>query len=811
MTAFNYGRYVAAAIDSVLTQEYPPELLDLVVVDDESTDETPEVLEAAKARHGARLTAVRQANAGLARATATALSHARGELIAICDADDLWLPGKVAAQVELFRTNPEVSLAYADMLVIDPEGAVTSRSFFADQGIEPLRGHLLDRLVYKNFVTNSTLMFRAADLRPYPDRFPYADYWLSSNAAAAGITEVIEQPLASYRLHGSNMDFGATGDRYVQVLARELLARRLLISALIESLSPAGLVEIVNELIAKALWTGTLGTQTVEQILEISDADREEADRELARGVVELDADARLRAFARARALDPFNPAAAAAFQQQVASRASDAPVSVSPETAAGPTAVAVSLGTAAPPAVAVSVDPSRPRASVIIPAFNLARYLPMAIESALAQQPPGGAVEVIVVDDGSADETPEVVARYGDRIRSVRQENAGTMAAVSHGVSLARGEFLAQLDADDQWPPDRLARHISVLDANPQVGLVQSDMAVTDAEGRITHPSFFERERMITPNGRVLGNLLAGNFVSGGASTYRASLVPAIFPIEESAAYEDWWTACCIACVAEIQTVEGIANLYRFHGANDSLGRADQPVIQRRELNWRRWMFRHLLDDDTITVAQLDTALASFRFGLRAAALDRPGGARSLLEPDPLTAAADLLELPPVAAGGARSRALLRALAADPFDGAVLIDLELALMQEAQLPQPSPGPPLSVLASRQHLSVAWLDEVLANPELLRAYGQEADALDRTTLAILSGPNADYSRLVELVDSDPRLSDEDCEITLINAPVTPPATRLLAHRASSLLTAREPDPGYESLPLHPAVERAVSA
>ncbi len=120
---------------------------------------------------------------------------------------------------------------------------------------------------------------------------------------------------------------------------------------------------------------------------------------------------------------------------------------------------------------------------SVIIPTYNYGRYLGQAIQSALDQTFPP--YEVIVVDDGSTDETPQVLAAFGTRIRSVRQANAGVGAARNKGIAMARGEYIALLDSDDIWMPEKLELQMSRFAEDPSLGLVHCGAETFDESGR--------------------------------------------------------------------------------------------------------------------------------------------------------------------------------------------------------------------------------------------------------------------------------------------------------------------------------------
>lgn len=124
----------------------------------------------------------------------------------------------------------------------------------------------------------------------------------------------------------------------------------------------------------------------------------------------------------------------------------------------------------------------SAPRFSVVIPVHNGQAFVVRAIESVLAQTWP--AYEVIVVDDGSTDATAEVVLRFGDRVHYIRQDNAGVSAARNRGAEMATGDWLAFLDADDWYYPERLRLHAEWIAREPGLDFFTGDYDYVRADG---------------------------------------------------------------------------------------------------------------------------------------------------------------------------------------------------------------------------------------------------------------------------------------------------------------------------------------
>ena len=208
----------------------------------------------------------------------------------------------------------------------------------------------------------------------------------------------------------------------------------------------------------------------------------------------------------------------------------------------------------------------STPKVSVIIPNYNYGRYLRKTIDSVLAQSYPN--VEVVVVDDGSKDNSLEILREYEGKVLTIEQRNGGVSSARNSGVKNSDGEFVAFLDADDLWLPEKLEKQIAKFQANPEIGMVHCAMTYIDAEDRV------KNEIETGLDGWISEEFLRfeRSCVVGAGST---ALVPrAVF--DEVGGFDsrqttaaDWDFSYRIASKYEIGYVRESLVLYRLHGTN--------------------------------------------------------------------------------------------------------------------------------------------------------------------------------------------------------------------------------------------------
>jgi glycosyltransferase involved in cell wall biosynthesis len=645
--AYDYERYLPEALDGALAQRYPADRLEVLVVDDGSTDGTPELL----AGYGDRIRVIRQANAGLKAATARGLAAATGDLVAILDADDAWHRDKVRRQVDLLTARPELGLVFSDMETVDEQSRQIDSSYFGAHDMRPPRGRALGPFLAQSFAPASTIMLRRSLLGrvlPFAPEASCQDWWLALRVAETAELDWVPEALVRYRIHDGNMSAaGSEGEKWLATVREDTTFRRWMLSHLeLSGVSSEHLRAAWEKVEQHAVLVASRSGTTLQQELPVTPADRRAWRSRIASlGAARDRGDRRAAALSALAALtsDPFDPIARAAFSEATEERLPSAP----------------------------AIPPSRPRVSVILCAYNYERFLGQAIDSALAQDHPS--FEVIVVDDGSTDGTPDVIAGYGDAVRSIRRTNGGLNAATDTGIAAARGDYLTFLDADDTWPRGRLRRLADVLDARPDVGLVYGDMSIVDVGGRPAARSFRAAMGITPRSGRILGELLWGNVVSAGSMMVRAALKPLYHPIGEQAAHQDWWIACRVATQACILAIDDVVNRYRRHGDNMNLG-ADAPRtlgLLAKELRFRRWLLT-TTDPALVTVEQLVAALANFDATAEVLAHgDMPAAAAVLGSDRPAALAAmgsasSALDLQDLASAAVW---LVRAAAHDPVD----------------------------------------------------------------------------------------------------------------------------------------------
>ncbi|MDD5656803.1 MAG: glycosyltransferase [Elusimicrobia bacterium] len=207
-----------------------------------------------------------------------------------------------------------------------------------------------------------------------------------------------------------------------------------------------------------------------------------------------------------------------------------------------------------------------RPFLSVVIDNHNYGRFLREAVDGALAQDWPAAEREIIVVDDGSTDDSRAILASYGERIRPVLQARAGQAAAFNRGLAEARGEVVCLLDSDDVWRPGKLAR-VAAAFADPGIGFVEHRLQDVDAALRPLPQEF-----PIWPERYRIDDFLAGRteFTATSGMCFRRSSLQGVLPIPaELFYYLDEYLAIGVLFKAEGANLNEILGVHRVHGGN--------------------------------------------------------------------------------------------------------------------------------------------------------------------------------------------------------------------------------------------------
>lgn len=211
----------------------------------------------------------------------------------------------------------------------------------------------------------------------------------------------------------------------------------------------------------------------------------------------------------------------------------------------------------------------AKPLVTIVVNNYNYERYLRAAIDSALAQT--HSPLEVVVVDDGSSDRSPEIIATYGERIVPVLKANGGQGSAVNAGFAVSRGDIVFFLDADDTLDPDAVERVLPLFDAERRTALAMFRLRMVDGHGR---PTGHVRPRRpgVMPDGDLRDHVLRYRCFhwqpTSGLAFSRAAL-DAVLPVpeQEYRISADAYLAGLVPLVGPVRSTDAVCGAYRVHG----------------------------------------------------------------------------------------------------------------------------------------------------------------------------------------------------------------------------------------------------
>jgi len=212
------------------------------------------------------------------------------------------------------------------------------------------------------------------------------------------------------------------------------------------------------------------------------------------------------------------------------------------------------------------------PLVSVVIPTYNCEAYIGETIDSVLAQEFQN--IEIIVVDDGSTDQTPDIVRSYGPGVKLLSQENSGVCVARNRGLREAVGDYICFMDHDDYWYPWKISRQLEELGIHPEVGVAYSAFTLwmTDASGKFPRPGSLYNSSIADDidrsfSGWIYHLLLLDCWVLTSTAMFRAEVLRKCGAFDEMLPYsEDWDLWLRISREYQFLKLRRSTTLYRQH-----------------------------------------------------------------------------------------------------------------------------------------------------------------------------------------------------------------------------------------------------
>ena len=605
---YNYGRFLRETIDSALAQTHPH--IEVIVVDDGSTDDSRAII----ASYGGRVIPIFKENGGQASAFNAGFAASHGDVVFFLDSDDALFPSAVENAVALFNEAGVVKVHWP-LRVVDEHGKEQGRLMppgklpegdFRETvlrggptscGSSPTSGNAWSRKFLETVL-------------PMPEDVAYyktcADEFLYTLAPVFGRVRALPSAQGTYRIHGRNI---YSARPFAEKLQLELAGHDQQCAALSRVLKTAGfdvdvaawkrnswfhrLQQAAGEINALVpgdekfilVDDGTWGAPEVfpgNRALPFLERDGQSwgAPADDAAAMAELDRQRRAGvgfivfawpAFWWLDHYAEFHNRLDAEFACALKNERLVIYDLRKPRETSAPAALDL---WPFPAEAAFTPSPPPPLVSVIINNYNYARYLRETIDSALAQT--YGRVEVVVVDDGSTDDSRDVIASYGDRVIPVFKENGGQASAYNAGFPASHGEVICFLDSDDTLLPNAAATMVTLFNEGGAVK-VQWPMRIVDLNGKPSSaisttqplPAGDLRERVFRA-----GPVYDFNFHHGSA--YARPFVEKIFPMPEPPYRNgaDVYLIVLAPVFGRLRTAAEPLGDYRAHGANNYCGR---------------------------------------------------------------------------------------------------------------------------------------------------------------------------------------------------------------------------------------------
>jgi glycosyltransferase involved in cell wall biosynthesis len=220
------------------------------------------------------------------------------------------------------------------------------------------------------------------------------------------------------------------------------------------------------------------------------------------------------------------------------------------------------------------------PLFSVLIDTYNHQGYIEQAVVSAIEQDFPASDYEILVVDDGSTDHTPEIVRKFEPRVRLLRKENGGQASAINYGTAHAKGTFVAFLDGDDIWLPSKLSRVASEFEKNPNAVMVYHNFRFWDDRTNTTWDGWFTGV-----SGNVLADrckLLSWSPPPTSSLAFRRSILMRLMPVPAECSFmHDGYLTSTAICLGSVGAIPESLTINRVHGQNLWFAEKGEPNLR--------------------------------------------------------------------------------------------------------------------------------------------------------------------------------------------------------------------------------------